>query len=214
MNIEKEIKMKNPSIHVLAILTLFALLTIHFGCASSPPSRFYQLSSLDTTSPGMKPSLDEQCVSLGIGPVKIPDYLDQTKIVTRGEGNQLTLAEFDRWAERFKDNLGRVLAKNLSTLLCTKTVVLFPWRGGTPIDYRIEMEVLRLDGSLGGNVSLEAWWMILSGDGKKMVLSKKSIFTEAVTGKDYNSLVSAESRALGHLSREIAEGLKALPRQS
>ena len=47
-----------------------------------------------------------------------------------------------------------------------------------------------------------------------MVLSKKSIFTEAVTGKDYNSLVSAQSRALGHLSREIAEAIKALPRQS
>jgi len=206
--------MKNLFVHVLAILTLFALLTIHFGCASSPPSRFYQLSSLDTTSPGMKPSVDEQCVSLGIGPVKIPDYLDQTRIVTRGGPNELTLAEFDRWAELLKDNLVRVLAKNLSTLLCTKTIVLFPWRGGTPIDYRIEMEVLRLDGSLGGNVSLEAWWMVLSGDGKKMVFSKKSTFTEAVTGKDYGSFVSAQSRALGHLSREIAEAIKALPRQS
>lgn len=206
--------MKNLFIHVLAILTLFALLTIHFGCASSPPSRFYLLSPLDTPPPGMKPSADEQCVSLGIGPVKIPDYLEQARIVTRGEGNQLMLAEFDRWAELFKDNLVRVLAKNLSTLLCTKTIVLFPWRGGMPIDYRIEMEVLRLDGSLGGNVSLEAWWMILSADGKKMVLSKKSTFTEAVTGKDYNSLVSAQSRALGHLSREIAEAIKALPRQS
>ena len=204
--------MKNGLIRILAILTLFALLTIHFGCATSPPSRFYQLSAMDTTPPGMKPSADEQCVSIGIGPVKIPDYLDQTKIVTRGEGNQLTLAEFDRWAELLKHNLVRVLAKNLSTLLCTKTIAFFPWKGEVPIDYRIEMEVLRLDGSLGGNVTLEAWWMILSGDGKKMVFSKQSTFTEAVTGKDYNSLVSAESRALGLLSGEIAEAIKKLPK--
>ena len=111
MNLEKETKMKNLFIQVLAILTLFALLTIHFGCASSPPARFYLLSSLDTAPPGMKPAADEPCVSIGIGPVKMPDYLEQTKIVTRGEGNQLTLAEFDRWAELLKDNLVRVLAK-------------------------------------------------------------------------------------------------------
>jgi uncharacterized lipoprotein YmbA len=212
MNIGKEMKMKNGLIRILAILTLGVILTIHFGCASSPPARFYQLTSLDTTPSGMKPSAEEQCVSIGIGPVKIPDYLNQTKIVTRGEGNQLTLAEFDRWAELLKDNLVRVLAKNLSTLLCTKTVVLFPWRGGMPIDYRIEMDVLRLDGSLGGNVSLEAWWMVLSGDGKKMVFSKKSTFTEAVTGKDYNSLVSAQSRTVGLLSGEIAQAIKKLPK--
>ena len=80
------------------------------------------------------------------------------------------------------------------------------------MDYRIGVEVLRLDGSLGGDVSLEAWWMVLSGDGKKMVLNKKSTFTEAVAGKDYNSLVAAQSRNLGALSREIAQAIQKLPR--
>ena len=212
MMIEKEMKMKNGLIRILAILMLGALWVVHSGCASSPPTRFYALSPSATTVPEMKPSADDGCLSFGIGPIKIPDYLDQPKIVTREGSNELTLAEFDRWAERLKDNLTRVLAKNLSTLLCTKTIVLFPWRGGIPIDYRIEMEVLRLDGSLGGDVSLEAWWMVLSGDGKKMVFSKKSTFTEAVAGKDYNSLVSAQSRTVGLLSSEIAEAIKTLPK--
>jgi uncharacterized lipoprotein YmbA len=74
------------------------------------------------------------------------------------------------------------------------------------------MDVFRLDGSLGGNVSLEAWWMVFSGDGKRMLVSKKSTFTEAVGGQDYKSLVSAQSRALGTLSREIAEVIKTLPK--
>ncbi len=74
------------------------------------------------------------------------------------------------------------------------------------------MKVLRLDGGLGGEVTLEAWWMVLGGDGKKMVLSKKSNLTEAVVGKDYNSLVSAQSRTIGLLSSEIAEAIKTLPR--
>jgi uncharacterized protein len=213
MIIEKEMKMKS-FFHKLIVLLFGALLAAQFGCASSPPTRFYLLSSPDTLSPETKPSAGERCLSIGIGPIRIPDYLDQPRIVTREAQNEIALAEFDRWGEPMKDNLTRLLAKHLSTLLCTETIAFFPWRGGIPIDYRVEMEVLRLDGSLGGNVSLEAWWMVLSGDGKKMLFSKKSSFTEAVGGKDYKSLASSESRALGHLSREIAEAIKALPRES
>ena len=106
----------------------------------------------------------------------------------------------------------RAPAKNLLILLCTKTITFFPWRGGVPIDYRIEMEVLGLDGSLGGNVSLEAWWIVFSGDGKRMLFSKKSSFNEAVGGKDYKSLASAQSRTVGRLSAEIAEAIKILPK--
>jgi uncharacterized lipoprotein YmbA len=206
-------KMKSFLFHILIVLILGALLVVHLGCASSPSSRYYLLSSLDTTSPEKKPSAEEQCFSIGIGPINIPDYLNQPKIVTRSAPNVVALAEFDRWGEPMKDNLTRVLAKNLSILLCTKTIAFFPWRGGIPIDYRIEMEVLRLEGSLGGNVSLEAWWMVLSGDGKRMLFSNKSTFSEAVGGKDYGSLVSAQSRAVGRLSAEIAEAIKTLSKK-
>jgi len=204
--------MKSRLFHILIVLILGALLTIHSGCASSPSSRFYILSALDTMSPEMKLPEDERCLSIGIGPINIPDYLDQPKIVTRSALNEVALAEFDRWAERLRDSLARVLAKNLSTLLCIKTVTFFPWRGVISFDYRVEMEVLRMDGSLGGNVSLEAWWMVFSGDGKRMLLAKKSSFNEVVGGQDYRSLVAAQSRALGHLSLEIAEAIKNLPK--
>ncbi len=204
--------MKNGLIHILAIFMLGILWVAHSGCASSKPTRFYTLNTSPTTIQETKPSTDDGCLSLGIGPVKIPNYLAQPKIVTRGSSNELTLAEFDRWAERLEDNLTRVLAKDLSNSICTKTIVLFPWRGKVPMDYRIEMEVLRLDGSLGGDVTLEAWWMVLSGDGKKVLLSKKSTLTEAVDGKDYSSLVSAESRTVGLLSNEIVQTIKTLPK--
>jgi uncharacterized lipoprotein YmbA len=203
-------KMKSFLFHRFVVLILGALMAAYFGCASSPPPRFYLLNSLETISPGTKPSAEERCFSIGIGPIRIPDYLDQPRIVTRGGPNEIAMAEFDRWGEPLKDNLTRILAKNLSILLCTKTIAFFPWRGGIPIDYRIEMEVLRLDGSLGGNVSLEAWWVILSGEGKKILFSEKSNVTEAAGGQDYRSLVAAKGRAVGRLSAEIAEAIKTL----
>ncbi len=204
--------MKNSLFRLRVVIIFSTLGVILSGCASSPTPRFYLLSSLEATSSEMKPSAEERCFSIGIGPINIPDYLDKPQIVTRGASVEFTMAEYDRWGEPIGDNLKRVLAKNLSILLCTKTIAFFPWKGGIPIDYRIEMEVLRLDGSLGGNVSLEAWWMVFSGDGKKILASKKSTLSEAVGGQDYKSLVGAESRALGTLSREIAEVIKVLPR--
>jgi hypothetical protein len=212
MIIEKEIKMKNNLFRLWVVIIFSAVWVVLSGCASSPTPRFYLLSSLEATSPEMKPPAQEPCFSIGIGPINIPDYLDRPQIVTRGAPIEFKLAEFDRWGEPLKDNLKQVLAKNLSMLLCTKAIAFFPWKGGIPIDYRIEMEMLRMDGSLGGNVSLEAWWMVFSGDGKKMLVSKRSILTEAVGGQDYRSLVSAQSRAIGTLSREIAEVIKTLPK--
>ena len=193
-------------------LMLGALWVVCSGCASSPPVRFYTLSPSVPAGPETNPSGNKACLSLGIGPIKFPDYLDQPKIVTRMTPYEIQMAEYDRWAEGLKDNFTRVLGKNLSALVCTRNILVFPWRGGAPIDYRVEMEVLRLDGGLGGEVTLEAWWMVLSGDGKKTVLSRRSTFTEAVGGKDYPSLVASQSRTVGLLSSEIAEAIKTLPK--
>ena len=182
------------------------------GCAGSPATRYYLLISLSTPSPEPKPMSGESCLSIGVGPINMPAYLDPPNIVTRTDTNQLLLAEFDHWAESLKDNFTRVFAQNLSALVCTKTVVVFPWRGKIPIDYRIEIDVLRFDGTLKKDVSLEAWWRLFNGDGKTMILSKKINLSEPVNGGDYKSFVSAQSRILEKLSREIVQAIKNLPR--
>jgi len=206
--------MKNYFFRWLVVIISGTLWVVLNGCTSSPRAKFYLLSTPATESPEANASADNRCLSIGVGPINIPDYLDRPQIVTRTTPNEISLAEYDRWSESLKDNITRVLAKNLSVLLCTKTIMVFPWKGGTPLDYRIEMRVLRLDGSLGGNVFLEASWIVLSGDGKKMLFVKESNFTEATGGKDYNSLVGAQSRALHQLSGEIAEALRNLSKES
>ena len=204
--------MKSRHLRILLIVMVGASILGHSGCARSPSSKFYLLSPLENTAPGARRTGEDKCLSIGIGIITIPEYLDRPQIVTRATPDEISLAEHHRWGEPLRDNLKRVLAKNLSNLLCTKTIVLLPARGKIPLDYRIEIEVLRLDGSLGGNVSLEAWWMVFSGNGNGVLLAQKSAFTEAAGGQDYKSLVSAQSRALGRLSGEIAEAIKTLPR--
>lgn len=193
----------------LTVVTLGALLMALAGCAgTTEPSRFYVLSSLPSTDKEAQVLADESGISIGIGPVEVAQYLDRPQIVTRVSPNELKLAEFDHWAESLKNNFSRVLAENLSTLLRTDPIAVFPWRGSTPIDYRVEVEVLVLDGNLGRNARLVARWTIFREEDRQMLFTKKSSLSEATSGQDYEAFVSAQSRAIENLSREIAEAIK------
>jgi uncharacterized protein len=207
-------KMRNRHSLLFALFTAGIFFLIFAGCAGSPQPRFYLLGNPEPEPAQAVASPGDRCLSLGIGPITIAHYLDRPQIATRTNANQINLAEFDRWSETLQDSVAGILAKNLSQAVCTKAILSFPWRGGSAIDYQIELHVARLDGTLGGDVFLEASWTIYSGDGKKMLLSKTSRRTEATSGKDYHALVVAESRALRAVSTEIAESIKNLSKES
>jgi uncharacterized lipoprotein YmbA len=177
------------------------------GCAGNAPSRYYVLSPLTGES---KVTPEESCVSVGIGPIKLPEYVNRPQVVTRTTPNELVLSYFDLWAEPLSDSVPRTLAEDVARLLCTKEVVLFPWRPSQVPDYRVEVELLRMDGVLGRTVSLEAWWSVSYGAEKARV-TRKSSYSEPATGQDYENLVQAHSRALAALSRDIVGALKELP---
>jgi hypothetical protein len=151
--------------------------------------------------------MGEHCFAIGIGPVKIPEYLNQSEIVTRITQNEVSLDEFAKWAEPLENNISRALAENLSSLLCLRSIVIFPWGSQTPIDYRIDVYVIHMDGVLGESALLDVSWSIAAGtDGKKSpLLTKRSTYKESTGGGDYGAFVSAQSRNLASLSREIAE---------
>ena len=145
---------------------------------------------------------------MGLGPIKLPDYLDRSQIVTRTSPNKLHLAELDQWAEPLQDNVTRVLTENLSVLLSTDAIVRYPWKRSQEIDYRIAIEVTRFDTEASGETSLIARWRILTGDGKEVLAARKSRFNHSVDVKNYESIVSGLSKNLGDLSRDIAETIK------
>ena len=178
------------------------LLLLLAGCASTETPRHYLLSALPGEAAAQPP-----CFSLGIGPVKLPEYLNRPQIVTRASTNELTLGQFDRWAEPLDHTFLRVLAENVTKLLCTTSVSLFPWKASTQIDYRVEAEVMRMDGVLGGEAILEVWWAISNGRDNKVLISKQSKFREPVAANDYGSMVQAQSRLSASFSREVAEAI-------
>ncbi len=187
------------------------LLMVLAGCAAGTESaRFYTLTPVTgSDTEGLSEKVGQD-VSVGVGPIKIPGYLDRPQIVTSSNRNKIKMAEFDRWAGPLKDSFARVLSENLSILLSTDRVFLFPWRGSIPIDYHIGVEVIQFDGELGGNASVTVRWAIFGGNDKKMLAMKKSSFSEPAGAQGYEALVAAQSRALGRLSRDIAVAIKGI----
>ena len=190
---------------------LFLLLIIIFavaGCTGSAPPRFYTLNSLDTAAANDKSVSRERAITVSIGPVVIPDYLDRPQIVTRTGRNELTLAEFDRWPGSLKQDISRVLLDNLSTLLYEKQVSVIPWKKAIPSEGRVTVDINVFDIYLSDHVILKANWIIFDRDGKKIVTMKESSYRESVSGKSYDSAVAAMSKSLISLSRDIAEAIK------
>ena len=77
-----------------------------------------------------------------------------------------------------------------------------------PIDYQVEVEIYQFDGELGGDLSLTARWTIFGGKDNKVLVMKKTNFTEPAGSPGYEAMVAAQSRALMHLSRDIAVTIK------
>ena len=162
---------------------------------------------------GQKNPLLTKVSTIVVGPIKFPAYLDRTEIVTRASSNKITLSEFDLWAGSLAEDFSRVLAENLSILLSTEGVTVYPRLRPGLAKFQITMDVTRFDGPLGGDVSLIARWAILEGKERKVLSVRKSTIIEPSGAKDYEAMVAADSRALEKLSREIAETIKTLSKK-
>jgi hypothetical protein len=180
------------------------LLIAAMGCGSTAPSRFYTLTSLMNGDDRTDHYIVAHNSSVEVGPVTLPKYLDRPQIVTRSSPNIVQTAEFDRWAEPLKNGVLRVLVENLSHLLAKDRLSVYSWEATTPADYRVRVHVFRFDGQLGKKVVLTAGW-IIDNKNNETLLENRSTVTEASVQSNYEAMVSAASRALAVLSRNIAE---------
>ncbi len=185
------------------------VLTALSGCfGSSQSSRFYTLTPRGENG---RPASTALSRAVAVGPVSIPDYLDRKQIVTRSDGNEIFLAEFDRWGGPLDGEITRALVARLSDRLNSMHFAVFP-RGAAPIaessvEYRIPVSVVRFDGAPGGKVVLDATWGVFAkGDRREESLfATESTITEDVKGRGYDALVAAMGKAVERLGNEIAD---------
>jgi uncharacterized protein len=200
-------KVLNSGIAAISLLSLLLL----YGCSVSRPPNYYILHSLQSEAPGAVKVEGGNDLTIGVGPVNIPEYLDRPQMATRSTPNSLRYAEFDKWAESLGKDLTRVLAENLSILLSTDRVVVFPWPGSMHVTYQVAVDLAKLDYTPDGKVTLIAAWGILGNDGQKLLTMKRSRLTVPVQSTGYEAIAAAQSRAVEDMSREIAAAIRSLP---
>jgi len=173
------------------------------ACSSSPPSSFYRLTPAVAHAPG------GATPSLGIGPVDIPEFLNRNALVYTRGGNQLQLADSERWAEPLEYGVTRVVGLNLSALLQTETLRFFPWDLRQAPDYGVRINILDLDARDGQATLVADWQLYRPGDGTG-ITSRISQFSKSLPAGELQAaeLPAAYSALLFELSETIAAAIR------
>ena len=182
------------------------------ACGGSKPSRFYMLTPLQVLA-DESGVIAEHALIVGIEPPTFAEYLRRPQIVSRGDGAQLHLAEFDRWGEPIEANFGSVLKMNLAALIPQKAWLIYPWHTRPEVDYRISIEVTRFDLEARKRVVLHVEWRVLKGATDEFVIRKISRLdrdvdlTQTKENEVYTVVVSAMSELVAELSRDMAQSI-------
>ena len=172
-------------------------------------SKFYLLTpTADTTAP---PPAAAQSTggdfTIGLGPIKLPPYLDRPEIVTRAAPNRLELSKDDRWGESLQNGFTSVMARDLAAQTGTRRVIIFPWYNTMHIDLQVQIDVYRFETDGQGNAQLSAKWTILDSTGKNILYTAESNLTQPSKPGDTTDAAAALSRTVGDLSGQIANML-------
>jgi uncharacterized lipoprotein YmbA len=193
--------------HPLTALTIFCLTAaLLAGCSRSPRVTFYTLNATATSE---TTAADPTAVTVTVGPVSLPSLVDQPQLVVRTALNQVDILEMQRWAEPLKNEIPRIIAANLAVLLPQARVSFYPQNANLDADFRIQVDIQRLEMTAGQGVVLDALWSVRSAR-EGVPKTGRSMVNEPARGGDYDALVAAQSRALAVLSRDLAQAIRAV----
>lgn len=187
---------------------VLSLLLVPAACLGprADPSSYFVLS------PAAAPSADSAPLgaTVGLGPISLPGYLARSEIAIRETEHRLAYAATDRWAEPLRDNLARVLGRNLVRLLQPDHLAFHPWYASEGVEYGVAVDISRFEANGDGtSVTLEARWRVESMGGRP-VLRRSSVIREESEGMGTEASVAALSRALARLAEDVAVAVRQL----
>lgn len=174
------------------------------GCASTPNAQFYTLGNATQA-----PAEARSTLSLALGPIDLPQYLDRPQIVTRDGDNRLKVDEFNRWGGSLEEEMHRVLAAQLVARLGTQRIYAYPSRIVAATDYRLALDIRGFDGTFGGAVVLDVAWSLIDDRTAQVVSVRQASYRGTVNGNDYGAYAAALGALLVQLGDELAADVAA-----
>ena len=125
MTVRGNCAMKCKSVFAWGIIILTFLLS---GCVrNNGPVQFYMLDADSGVADTVRVYAAGQGPLIGLGPIRIPEYLNRPQMIVAIADNQYRLFENHRWAEPLDQNISLALFKALPRQTGTDRIVRFPW---------------------------------------------------------------------------------------
>ena len=176
------------------------------GCAGSQKSSYFTLYPMTWLTP--KYVSEDSGISIGIGPVSISEYLNRSQIVSRASRYEIEISDLNLWAERLDTTIPKIVSENISKILSTDRVYIYPWTQTAP-DYQVKIDIIQFDGSIPGNVVLFSRWSLLKNGKETDIINQQYNTRKPIAGQGYEGMVSTMSLVLYDLSHHIGETINA-----
>ncbi len=177
------------------------------GCSAGPPLRVYMLSegSASNEATAADPLPPSGAPVVEVARVSLPDYLDSRDLIVR-RGDVLERSNTGRWASRLSVGATRLLTAQVMMHL-PDAWVTNDSQARAP-DYRLIVNVSRLDVTSAGTGVVEADWEIVPRSASEEIIRRRTRFSmNGAVGTD-EAVVNFERALLGRLASEIANGIQ------
>ncbi len=190
----------------LRLVVVLLLSCLVAGCSvlepRPDPTQYFVLRPVERNTDAATAKL-----TVGLGPISLPSYLDRPQMVRRDGSNRVRVAEYERWAEPLRSAVPRVLAQDIENRERIGRVANYPWPPGG-VDFGVQVDITHFEVDASGVAELAAHWVVRRG--KDTVLWHESTIVKQSAGGDTEAAVAAMSAALDDLAGEIAEGVHSI----
>ncbi|MDA3902080.1 MAG: PqiC family protein [Desulfuromusa sp.] len=182
-------------------LVLLLLCTSCIQIGSDLQPRHYFLLESVTETPKSYP---DNAFTIDLELIGLPGYLDQPKIVTRNNNNEIDFSASKRWAEPVQESLMRIVRENLTLLLPGSHISVSPWESSRTNAIKVKLLVNNFSGKLDGHTQVDIRWTINNPSGQAM----QGHFTDRQpVGSSYQDLVVGLNNGINNLSLVLAKKL-------
>jgi uncharacterized protein len=174
------------------------------GCGESQHSRFYLLTENRVSA--YRTATVRPSTTIALGAVKLPPALDRPQMARRLGSEEISYAEYDRWAGPLDEMVRQVLAADLDGRLPIGVTFI----GNDTVNSTnlvISVDIIRFDADATGLSKLDARWQILGRTGHLVGAPHNALIVEPGSGPDSAAIAATMSRVVADLAGEIATGV-------
>lgn len=166
------------------------------ACATSTSVHYYALQ--DGRALAVAPSQAQD--SVGVASVNLPKLLNRPQLVFRASSAELVFAEQEQWAGRLQEEIQQLLMDEWQKLAPSQLFYAYPSVAQVSTKEVRSVEIIQLDGQLGGEVQLQAVCQARDERSRHLLWQRNVSLKTQMTSQ----LVSDYVLNLGGLIRQLA----------